>query len=215
MKNVAVIFDMDGVIVNSGPYHIKAWGVFCSRHDLSFDKEDFKRTMFGKSTAATLEYFFKRKLSPEEIEKYSQEKDDLTLDAYREGVEPITGLVPLLEMIKARGITLAVATSEPEPVATYLLAETHVAHNFKTVVSGTHVKHLKPDPEIYFLTAEKIGVTPSSCVVIEDSVVGVQAGKAAGMKVIAITTSFPREKLGEADLIIDSFSELSVDRLIE
>jgi len=210
----AVIFDMDGVIVDSGPYHVKAWSVLCQKYGLEFDETDFKSKMFGKSTPITLEYMFQRKLSDEEIEKYAKEKDDLTIKAYEEGVTAQKGVIELLNSLKDRQITRAVATSEPEELARFLLKRTNVSKYFNVVISGSKVTKLKPDPEIYLLTAKEISFEPNNCIAIEDSVVGVQSAKAAGMKVIAITTSFPKEKLQEADLIIDSFDELDVEKLL-
>src|SRR5438309_308387 len=114
MNNIkAAIFDMDGVIVDSRPHHIKAWIVFCRKYGLGPMDETYYDRIAGNSTAFFLEQVFGQQLSREEIERYSKEKDELYLQTYGQEIAPVKGLANFLEQLKAQGIAIAVATSEP------------------------------------------------------------------------------------------------------
>ena len=133
---------------------------------------------------------------------------DFCIQIYEEGVQAAEGVIPFLDELERQKIPRAVATSEPDHVAAFLLARTRVRPYFQAVVSGSDVRQQKPHPEIYLAAARQLGKDPEYCVAIEDSVSGVQSAKAANMKVIAVTTSFPVEKLARADLIVESFQDM-------
>jgi len=216
MKNVkAAIFDMDGVIVDSKPHHMKAWGVFCRKHGLSPISKSLYDRIAGNSTAYFLDQLFKWRLSEEEAERYSKEKDQFYLQTYGKRITIVGGLINFLEKLKAEGVAIAVATSEPPTTANFILSETGTRQYFKEVIYGSQIKRPKPDPEIYLMAAEAVGASPSLCVAFEDTPVGIQAAKSAGMKVVGLATTYQPEKLGSADLVVENFLELTLRHLNE
>jgi HAD superfamily hydrolase (TIGR01509 family) len=112
-------------------------------------------------------------------------------------------------------VRLAVATSGPKENLDFVLDNLDIRHFFDALVEESQITHGKPHPEIYLRAAQLLGISPQECVAIEDSIFGLQSAKSAGMKAIAITTSFTPDKLTLADKIIHSFTELQVDELLQ
>lgn len=212
MKPFAVIFDMDGVLVDSNPYHKKAWQRFFQNHGFDLSESDLKTKVYGKINSEIITHFF-GKLSREQIKKYACEKESL----YRKLIEPEIsspeGLLRFLSTLKEKKIDVAIATSAPPENVMFVLKKLKIIDYFNVVVDESQVKRGKPDPEIYLKTAEKIGRKADECLVIEDSLSGVRAAKAAGMKVIAITTTHFGEELMEADFVIKNLNEITYDVL--
>jgi beta-phosphoglucomutase len=129
---------------------------------------------------------------------------------YQGNIEMAEGLERVLKSLLDKDMKLGIATSAPSANVDFVLGNTNLHIYFDVVVDSSMVSKGKPDPEIYLMAAEQMGLLPEQCIVVEDSIAGVKAGKAAGMKVIAITTTSAREKLGDADKIIDHFNEFEL-----
>ncbi len=202
----AVIFDMDGVIVDNHDYHHEAWMQFCMKYGLTVQGDPAR--FFGMTNTDILTNIFPDHLSHVQLYEYAGEKEKLYRGLYQGNIEPAEGLEALLAELQNAGYRLAVATSAPPENVDFVLGNTNLHLYFDAVVDSSMVSKGKPDPEVYLKTALELGLDPSVCMVVEDSVAGIASAKAAGMKVVAITTTNPRENLAGADMIVDNFFEL-------
>jgi beta-phosphoglucomutase len=208
MQYRGVIFDMDGVIVDNQDYHHEAWMKFCMKYGVTVEG-DVSR-YFGMTNTDILTNIFPDKLSDTQLYEYSGEKEKLYRGLYQGNIEMAEGLERVLKSLLDKDMKLGIATSAPSANVDFVLGNTNLHIYFDVVVDSSMVSKGKPDPEIYLMAAEQMGLLPEQCIVVEDSIAGVKAGKAAGMKVIAITTTSAREKLGDADKIIDHFNEFEL-----
>jgi len=214
MKDVAVIFDLDGTLIDNNAFHLKAWQEFYKKRNRTLTEEEYKKDFNGKTNADVLALVFQQALLPEENDKYTTEKEDLYRKIYEPHIEPVKGLLKLLQEIYNAAIPMAIATSGIKVNIDYMFEHLPIRHFFKEVIYSKHIKKGKPDPEIYFVTAKKINVSTENCVVFEDAVAGIQSAKAAGMKVIAITTTHTPEELSMADKLIHDYDEISVTDIV-
>jgi beta-phosphoglucomutase len=208
-----VIFDMDGVMVDNIAYHIDALHVFCKRHDRSFTDEEFKTNISGKTVSEVMNYIFRRELTQEEINNYADEKESIYREIYKPHMKATKGLIGFLERLKAGNIPTAVATAAPPVNVEYVFEGLKAGKYFDSVVDGDMVVNGKPHPEIYLKAAVLLKMEPEKCIVIEDSLQGIQSGLNAGMKVIGITTVHTSEELDKADYVIEDFEEISLEKL--
>ncbi len=215
MNEVAVIFDLDGTLIDNNSFHIKAWQEFYKKRNRSLTEDEYKQHFNGKTNADVLAYVFEQPLSIEENDRYTNEKEDLYRKIYEPNIKPVKGLLNLLQQIKNAEIPMAIATSGIKVNIDYMFEHIPIQHYFKEVIYSKDIKKGKPDPEIYFITAKKLNVSPENCVVFEDAVAGVQSAKAAGMKVIAITTTHTPPELKLADKLIDNFEKISITDITE
>ena len=212
-NNMAVLFDMDGVIVDNIPYHLKALKEFCRKHIGELTDEDFKRNISGKTNKDVFHYIFKKELTMDEIKRYEDEKESLYRELYKEYIEPQKGLIKFLKLLKDDGVKAAVATSGPKVNLDFVLGNINIVEYFDAIVYGDLVAKGKPDPEIYLTAANAVGVEPKNCIVIEDALNGIVAGQNAGMKVIGMTTVHTKEELKHTDFVVDNFEDLTVKKL--
>ena len=211
-KKLAVIFDMDGVLVDNYAYHRKAWELFCSKYSLDLNLA-FRSMVFGGTNRFHLETFFSRKLSQQEVQAYETEKESLYRSLYAEHIRPVNGLVGFLKLLQEASVPIALATSSPSINVEFVLSGTQTASFFKIILDASDVTHGKPDPEIYLKAALALQKHPAECVVIEDSVNGIISARAAGTKIVALTTTHTRLELPEVDLVVEDFEGLDVKTL--
>jgi beta-phosphoglucomutase family hydrolase len=212
--NMAVLFDMDGVLVDNMAYHKDSWFEFCRRYGVRMTDEEFTSFVSGRVSREVLEYLFNKPLSAEEISRYTEEKEELYRNIYRPHIKPTEGLVEFLQSLKQKQVALAVGTSAPTSNIDFTLVTTGLRPYFDQVVDASFVKRGKPDPEIYLKAAEMLHVPPQNCVVVEDSLLGIQAGISAGMKVIGITTTHTQAELSQPHLIINNFHEVNYEKVL-
>lgn len=212
-EKFAVLFDMDGVIIDSNPYHKDAWMAFCRRYQVELREEDVPRYIYGKTNKTALVDVFQREFSPEESFRMSEEKEAIYRELHRPDISLIKGLPGLLEEFRQHQVPLAVCTNAPVANLDFMLEETGIRPYFQVLIDASKVSKGKPDPEIYLKAAQLLGIAPERCIVMEDSTVGVEAGLRAGMKVVGITTTHSRQELAHTHLVIDDFDELRVDKL--
>lgn len=211
---LAVIFDMDGVIVDNNLYHKRAWNEYARKFNISLTEDEFKKHVAGRTNKDILSFFLGRELSDDEVNKYGGEKEELYRELYKPEMKLPEGLLHFLESLKSNGISIALATSAPRENIDFVFDNLHIGHFFDAVVDESQVSRGKPDPEVYLKAAGLLKLSPGQCVVIEDSIPGIMAGAAAGMAVVAITTTHSRDELKHADLVIDTFKELDIEKLI-
>ena len=202
------IFDMDGVIADTGWAHKQAWAEFGRMHGVEFTDELFFRT-FGMQNYQIIPIALGRAVSQEEVGPMGDWKEQRYRQIVAESLTAPDGLVALLEDLKAEGFRIAVGSSGPKANIDLVLERLGIRGSFDAIVYGDMVTRGKPAPDTFLTAADKLGVLPARCVVVEDAIPGVQAGKAAGMAVMAITTTRTREDLSQADRIIDRFTEVT------
>ncbi|HID06362.1 MAG TPA: HAD family phosphatase [Armatimonadetes bacterium] len=210
MQLKAVIFDLDGVLVDSSEFHYKAWQIWSAEQGVTMSYEFFRET-FGMINEKIIPQLIPRPLSREEIQELSERKEALFRQVARGKLEPLPGAVELVRGLQHAGYRLAIGSSTPRKNIDVVLESIGLADAFPVRIAAEDVKHGKPDPEVFFKAAQAIGVPPRRCVVIEDAVAGVDAAKRAGMKAIAITITHPRERLMHADIVVDSLTEVTVN----
>jgi beta-phosphoglucomutase len=205
-KKLGVIFDMDGVLVDTGWAHRQAWHDLARKERLEITEEFFRRT-FGMQNAAILP-MLRPGISPEELERLSDWKEQRYRDLMQEHLDLARGAEALLRDLKDYGFRLAIGSSAPPENLNLFWDRLSLAQWFEARVTKEEITQSKPAPETFLKAAEKLGLVPACCAVVEDAVPGVQAAKAAGMPVVAVTTTRQREDLAQADRIVDSLSEI-------
>jgi beta-phosphoglucomutase len=213
-SHFAVVFDMDGVLVDTNPYHKKAIKLFCDKYGLSLTEKELIQKVYGRTNTDWITNLF-GELSQEKLARYADEKETLFRELYLPHLKPVEGLMNFLESMKAAGIPLAIATSAPPANLHFIVQGLHIEAFFQTTLDETAVSHGKPNPEIYLKAAKALGFSNSQCIVIEDSLSGIAAGKSSGSKVIGITTTHAREEMIDTDLIIDHFNQITLNDLVK
>ena len=204
----AAIFDLDGTLIDNNSYHLQTWKKYLENMGRDISEEEYNANINGRTNKNALEYIYQRKMTDEEAAPLAMEKEAMYRDLYQPYIAPVSGLMDLLEQLAERKIPMAIATSGIEVNIEFMFNNIPIKPYFTEVVNSSHIKKGKPDPEIYFKTAERLKVDPSNCLVFEDAVVGIAAARAAGMHVIAITTTHTPEELRDADLLIGNYEEL-------
>lgn len=212
-KEIAVIFDMDGVIVHTNPYHSRAFREFFSVRNLAPTDEEFAEHMFGKSNSYILTHFLQRKIEGEELRLLEDEKESLFRQIYAPHIDPIAGIVSFIGDLYKNGVKLGVATSAPLANLELILSKIPLRDKMGSVLASEDVTRHKPDPEVYLTSARNLGVRPDQCVVFEDSFSGVSAGLNAGMKVVGVLTSHTEAELPPCSFYIKDYAELSFDKI--
>jgi len=207
----AVLWDQDGVICDSGELHYQSWVTTFAEHGVSFDHDFFRRT-FGMNNAGII----RLKLgdpTPEMIAKIGERKEILYRRMIPGHLQALPGVRDWLERLNAQGVPMAVASSAPLENINDTLDELEIRSYFQAIVSVAG-RPGKPDPLVFLEAAERLGVPPERCIVIEDAIPGVEAARRAGMKCIAVTTTNPAEALQEADVVVERLDQLAEDVLI-
>lgn len=204
----AVLFDMDGVVVDNLPFHVDAWLLFCERHNIPLTREVFYRELNGMNSKDTFEWFYQKEMSRAEVEVLEEEKEILYRGFYKEHMKPAAGLVTFIKALRAHGIKTALATSAGPGNIDFIVDGLGIRDQFDAIIGGAEVRKGKPDPEIYLKAAALVGVDPADCWVIEDSLQGITSGLNAGMQVVGITTSHTAEELAHTHWIAADFVEL-------
>ncbi len=212
-QHFAVIFDMDGVIVDSNPAHKIALKAFCKQHGYDLSDQEMIAKIYGRTNKDWIANLFRDNLTWEEQRKFAAEKEQLFREIYEKDIKPVNGLIPFLNDLKNNSVPRAIATSAPRSNVDFTIEKTGIESFFDIILDESHVTVGKPEPEVYLKTAEALDFDPSNCIVIEDSLSGVEAAKRAGCKVIAITTTHTADEFDGVDLVIDDFTNLSVTQL--
>jgi len=208
----AIIWDMDGVIADTAPYHFKAWqGVFLKR-GVNFTEGDFRRN-FGQRNDTIIRNTLGSDISDREIDAIAQEKEENFRQNAKGKVEPLPGAVALMKSLGEHGFAQAIGSSAPIENIQLVLQELDIAGCFQAIVFGREVTEGKPSPQGFLLVTQKLGTVSQNCLVIEDSVAGVTAAKSAGMHCLAVTNTNTRASLSKADLVVDSLEEVTVSDL--
>lgn len=215
MKNFAVIFDMDGVICHTNPYHSLAFQSFFGKRGLNPTNEEFSQHMFGKSNSYILKHFLGREIVGEEFKAFEFEKESLFREIYADNIETIPGYLDFLNSLKNKNIKTGVATSAPRANLDLIMNFLGFENQMESILASENVKKHKPDPEVYITSAINLNVPISNCVVFEDSFSGVTAALNANMKVVGVLSSHTKEELPACDLYIYDYSEINYQILFD
>ncbi|MDB5250623.1 MAG: haloacid dehalogenase [Segetibacter sp.] len=209
----AVLFDLDGTLLDNNEVHLKAWKQYLKENGKEISDDDFKENISGRTNKDAIEHVYDKKMSEEEASEFYLQKEKIYREMYKADIAPIAGLPEFLKELEEHNITMAIATSGITVNIDFMFEHVPIKQYFKKIISSKDIRKGKPDPEIFLKTAEAVNTPPANCIVFEDSTSGVQAGKAAGMKVVALTTTHSPEELKEADLVIKDYTELNFERL--
>ena len=208
----AVIWDMDGVIADTAPYHFKAWQEVFQKRGVNFTEEDF-RCIFGQRNDTIIRNTIGRSISPCEVDAIAAEKEENYRRRVARNVKVLPGAIELIRSLREHGVKMAIASSAPMENIQLITRGLGISDCFQTIVWGREVAEGKPSPQGFLLAAKKLGVEPQYCIVIEDAVAGVAAAKRAGMKCLAVTNTHPKMSLKEADLVVDTLEAVGVSDL--
>lgn len=214
-NNLYLIFDMDGTLIDSNPTHKEAYTQFLARYDIQLTDDDFKEYISGRMNPDILKHFFGDDLTDERIADLTHEKESLFQELFAPRIEPVKGLIEFLHAAKAADLPMALATSAPQMNVDFVFDRLGIRQFFRVVITDADVTAGKPDPMVFRKAAERLGADPAQCLVFEDSANGVEAARAAGMAVVALTVSHEPEATENADRVIDDYTQLRVDELAQ
>lgn len=209
-----VIFDIDGVLLDSNPAHLASWQEMAREDGFDFTEQLFQET-FGQRSDEILMNNWNRPLSQEEALRLAARKETIYREMAEKNFPAMPGAAGFVQELARRGFPLAVGSSGPGNNVSFVLDRLGIVPLLKGIVSGTDVTRAKPAPDIFLACAQKMGILPSRCLVIDDSASGVQAAKSAGMKIVGFFSGghHPEEYEG-VDLLVRSFDELTSDALL-
>jgi HAD superfamily hydrolase (TIGR01509 family) len=211
-SDVAVLFDLDGVILDSRPHHLSAWHQLAREAALAHAPDYFTQT-FGLRNEPII-----RGLAPDidsdRLRALAERKERLFRGAARGNLELLPGVRELLAFLDEQDVPKAIVTSAPRANLDMAVETLSIGARFQALVAEEDAAKGKPDPEGFLVAASRTGVEPARCVVIEDAPAGLQAAKSSGMRAIGVTTTHPAPDLGDADLVVDSLGEEIVRRFI-
>jgi beta-phosphoglucomutase family hydrolase len=213
----AIIWDVDGTLVDTAELHFQAWARLAGEVGRPFSREDFAAT-FGRRNPEIIRYLFRHEFTDAEVLEIGERKENYYRGEAEKGVELLPGVRELLSGLHARGVRQAVGSSAPRGNLDLILRITNSRQYFEAIVSAEDTQRGKPDPQVFLVAAEKLGVRPQRCIVFEDAVAGVQAAKAGGMKCVAVTFvghhSEDKLKAAGADWVVKSFTEVTPDPVL-
>ncbi len=206
-----VIWDLDGVILDSAEQHWRAWHALAGETRAHFSQTDFRAT-FGQRNADIIPRFW-RTGDPAEIARLAERKETIYRDLLKRDATALPGAIDLLRDLRDAGWRQALGSSAPLENIDLILDLLGLRDVLNAIVSGEQAQRGKPAPDIFLAASRALGLAPVKCCVIEDAVAGVQAAQAAGMRCVAVTNGRPNRELAIADVVVSSLVELDVARL--
>jgi HAD superfamily hydrolase (TIGR01509 family) len=207
-----VVFDIDGTLLDNMPFHIEAFEAFTAAHGLPPLTLEMRHWMDGRRNSDIFPRLFERALTDEEIARLSLEKESSYRRLSAGRLQPLNGLPRLLDALDAARVPIALATSAPRENVEHTLRELGLTKRLAVIARSDEVAHGKPEPDVFLEAARKLGVPPADCIAFEDAPMGLVAAGRAGMRCVAITTSYPPETLGATEpppeIVVGDFAEL-------
>ncbi|MGA1980705.1 MAG: HAD family phosphatase [Sedimentisphaerales bacterium] len=213
-NRMGVIFDLDGVLVDTGWAHKQAWFAFAQKQGMPIS-DDFFLTTFGMTNDRIIPMLLGRTLSPPQLKQLSDWKEKLYRRIIADKLAPDSNVENLLADLKKKRFRLAIGSSAPKANLDLIRKRLRFDEYFDAYVTCEDVTEGKPSPQTFLKAAAKLSIPPSNCVVVEDAVAGIEAAKTAKMAVIALTTTRKRADLAKADLIFDSMAEIKAENFIK
>jgi beta-phosphoglucomutase len=214
---IAVLWDVDGTLVDTAQLHFDAWVRLSEELGKPFTRDHFAAT-FGRRNPEIISYLYGDHFTPAEIDELGERKENYYRAEAIKGVSLLPGVRKLLEGFASAGVQQAIGSSAPRGNLELIIETTQSREFFAAIVGMEDTSRGKPDPQVFLRGAEKLGISPSNCLVFEDAIAGVQAAKAGGMKCIGVgfVGHHPAEKLlaAGADRVVHTLEELTVDDVI-
>ncbi len=211
--NYCVIFDMDGVLADTGPIHFESWVKMGEEIGIKFTREIFKQT-FGQQSPEITRKLVGPNIDEALVEKWANLKEKYYRELVTEKLKPLPGVIKIINELKSEGFKLAVGSSGPPENVKLLLTSLRIKNYFDTIITAAEIKRGKPEPDVFLIIAKILNVSPKNCIVIEDAPVGIEAAKRAGMISIALTSTHNKEDLLDAQLIIKDLTEIKIKDII-
>ena len=208
MLKLGVVFDMDGVLVDSYQAHLESWTRLYSELDVVYSEAEFAAD-FGRTSRDILRRRFGEDFPLEKIRALDERKEALFREVLQSSFPTMDGAAELIDSLVADGFSIAVGSSGPPENIALCLEKLGRRDKFSAIVTGADVQRGKPDPQVFQLAASRMNVSPESCAVVEDAVHGVEAANRAGMLSIGMTGTVDRAALASAKLVVDHLNELS------
>jgi len=212
MPQLAVIFDMDGVLVDSYRAHFESWRGAYRELGIEYSEAAFAAD-FGRTSRDILQRKFGDSLTDQRLRELDERKEALYRDIIRKNFPAMDGAAELVEALAADGFRLAIGSSGPPENVALVQAQFTAGRHIGAVVTRADVTRGKPDPQVFLIAAQRLHVPPESCAVIEDAVHGITAAQRAGMTAIALTGTLQRDELSAADAVVDNLRQLSPERI--
>jgi len=213
----AIIFDVDGTLVDSLPYHHESWRIFFKNNNL--EENDFNEILKEYKGGGTLELMtsvFGDMYTKDELKTMTDDKEIIFRDIYKSKIYPIEGLKKFLDNLKENNILLSIGSNAIRKNVLMTIEELSITNYFSYIICGDEVSKGKPDPEMYIKTLSNLNIHKDECVIFEDSIEGVTAAKNADIKVIGVTSSQSSEILKSVGAFktIENYTTINVDNLL-
>jgi len=207
----AAIFDMDGTLIDNTPFHFISWQALFRKYNKGeLSRHTYYTEISGVPIIETLRRIFGENRNEAYLKELLREKEEFYRQEYAPHLVAIKGLENFLAELKNDGVKMAMATSATVEDIDFILNKIPIRNDFNEIVNSSMVKKPKPDPQIFLKAAELLNVPPERCVVFEDSLAGIKAANAAGMKVVGITTGHPADELRSVvDIAIEDYTKLT------
>jgi beta-phosphoglucomutase family hydrolase len=211
----ALIFDMDGVLVDNTPVQARAFQLLFRDLGLTTNARQLLKRLNGMPAGEIIQSVFRHPIDEEQLEIYAEQREFLYRTLYWSKRRALPGLVDFLKAARAEGFKIGLGTGSGGPTLSYLLDYLDLRQYFDVIIGKDDVPKGKPHPDTYTATAAKLRVKPENCIVFEDAVLGEQAAYRAGMRCVAVATTLPAKAFQAPLTVIKDFTELNPARLLE
>ncbi len=208
----AVLWDMDGVLVDTSSFHLEAWRELFEGEGKEISEDEFRRTFGLRNDTPN---GFLGNLPPQKVAELSRRKEEIFRAKIGGRIVPMPGVSALLEKLRRAEKKMAVVSSAPRKNVETILRSLKIDDSFDVIIAEEDASRGKPDPQGYLLAAQRLGAKPSECVVVEDAPGGVEAAKRAGMRCLGLAAERAPETLAKADLVVRSLADEAVLRFLE
>lgn len=207
LSRQGILWDLDGVLVDTGEYHFQSWKEVLKDFGIALDRATFQKTL-GMNSSSSLEIYLGRQPAPDLAKKMINRKEESFRQLIQNDIVPLPGVLDWLEWFDAQHIPMALASSAPPDNIDFIIHALQIKSYFSELVSGADMPG-KPNPAVFLEAAQRLGLMPADCIVIEDSIAGVEAACRAGMRCIAVATTNPASMLSMATLVVENLAALS------
>jgi len=207
----AILWDMDGVLADTSPLHFATWELVLNEQSIPFDRQKFHK-IYGLKNHDLLPYLTGKPMEPKWVERIAAQKELAFRQKLPGNLLPLPGVIDWLKRFQSWGCVQAVASSAPPENVEALVDELYIRQYFDALVTPGDLPG-KPDPAVFLLAARQLNTSPRDCLVIEDSIPGVEAARRANMRCLAVTTTNPPAALTRADIVVDTMDQLTEEQV--
>ncbi len=217
MKTEALIFDMDGTMVDSMPWHAKSWVAFCRKHGIQMEADEILARTTGRTGVECMNLVFGRVLGDAEVQALVHEKEQIYRDMFAAEFSEVAGFTAFAKAAAARGLKVAVGTAGDRHNIEFVMSRLGMDPLPLAIVGGDEGFPGKPTPAIFLEAARRIGVAPERCIVFEDAPFGIEAARRGGMRAVAVCSTHTPEELAGPHVIaaVRNYQELAHSQFLE